>query len=847
MNVRFAESCREKPLEFIGAEARIEAENINDGRSQKDRLLTCEKDIYLGFFFDGTNNNKYRDTAGFSHSNVARLYEVFPGTPAGQKAPTFKPRVNPDGSVTPREVFSDKAFKASSVPEEDFPYYRKVYVPGVGTPMPDVGDTGTGLQRAGGLVAAVLGQIRLDWATLQLINQVHAAIFKTPLEASVEMSSLWKQSESAKLNRLAPGLVLQMMATQLVQSMVSAQITEAEKLLGRYDPALFEGLLAGHQRRLVDAVRRYGNNKPHMRKIRLSVFGFSRGAAEARSWVNRIAERFGGAIAGIPLQIDFLGIFDTVASVGLAQSTPKPFSGESFNGHAAWADDKYMPVPACVKRCVHLVGAFEIRGSFPLDSVCQGNMLPPNCKEIVYPGVHSDVGGGYPPDDQGRALGHGAAGDKFKLSQISLAQMYREARMAGVPLAPETAMLDFHKTNFAIAPQLREDFNAYIAATRSGSVPPTQGKGEATFARMFPTETQPREELFRVMRRHYGILLRWRKAMMNRPGGIAGLPGLSQAKSSSRYQDIEDFRGAEEELRKEIVFLQSADLKKFEQIDDPLLEKISQTNDIATSATLISGPLGPVAVATGSLLVFLTMTGKESIRDVMREKQRQWDNWLQHEWADHGSMALPQAAEVLFVRYVHDSRAWFKVLFQTNGRGMPPNDEDWFVFGEREKVRTELIKEQNEAIALHRKSGDAKALAAAQQTLQELQQEGQPLIKGGREPYRMWGYVRHRRIYQSGKLVDSSYTSRQQSIEREERERVLQQQREDQIAKEDARYDTEISRLRDRNRKVLTENRLSLSAQQEFTEGTRLQIERENREHAEILKEIEARTASHAT
>jgi hypothetical protein len=847
MNVRFAEACRTKHLDFEEIEREIERRHINDGRTQRDITVPCEKDIHLGFFFDGTNNNKYRDTSGYSHSNVARLYEVFPGTPAGQKAPTFKPRVNPDGSTAPRAVFPDTPYKASSVPAEDFPYYRKVYVPGVGTPMPDVGDSGTGVQRTGGLVAAMLGQIRLDWATLQLLNQVHAAIFKAPLEASIDMGSLWQQDESAKLKSQSPYFALpEAAAAQAIAEMVASQVTSTEKLLGRYDAERFERLFKTHHQHLLDAVKRYGSTKPRMRKIRLSVFGFSRGAAEARAWVNMTLHRFGGAIAGIPLQIDFLGLFDTVASVGLAQSTPKPFTKENFNGHAAWADDRYMPVPASVKRCVHLVAAFEVRGSFPLDSVCQGNSLPFNCKEIVYPGVHSDVGGGYPPDDQGRALGQGTAGDKRKLSQISLAQMYREARMAGVPLAPESAMLDFQRTNFAIDPQLREDFNAYIAATRSGSIPPTNGKGEPSFASMYPTETQPREELFRIMRRHYGILLRWRKAMMNKPGGIAGLSGLAQSRSISRFQDAEDFRGAEDELRKEIVFLQSTDPKKFDRIDDPALGLIADTRDKAGPLTALAGPTSPFAVATGTALVFLTMKGHESIQDVMRDKQRQWDTWLQHEWADHGPKALPPAAETLFSRYVHDSRAWFKVLFQTNGRGMPANDEDWFVFGGREAEKAARIREQQQAIAEHQKSGNAKALIAAQQALQELRKEGQPLLQGGREPYQMWGYARHRRIYQSGKLTDTTYVSRQQSIEREEQERVLQQRRQEQIARENARHEAAIQALRDRNRQVITENKLSPTNQQQFTEGTRAQIERENREHVARLKEIEA-TNSTAT
>lgn len=82
MNIRFAESCRLRALEFDGFEWQTFTTNLRDGRSQRELALTCAKDIFIGVFFDGTNNNKYRDTLSFSQSNVARLYEVYPGTPA---------------------------------------------------------------------------------------------------------------------------------------------------------------------------------------------------------------------------------------------------------------------------------------------------------------------------------------------------------------------------------------------------------------------------------------------------------------------------------------------------------------------------------------------------------------------------------------------------------------------------------------------------------------------------------------------------------------------------------------------------------------------------------------------
>ena len=73
MNVRFSEPCRHQPLELLGAEKDISSVNYLDGRTQKELALACQKDIFIGIFFDGTNNNKYRDTPGFACQETQHL------------------------------------------------------------------------------------------------------------------------------------------------------------------------------------------------------------------------------------------------------------------------------------------------------------------------------------------------------------------------------------------------------------------------------------------------------------------------------------------------------------------------------------------------------------------------------------------------------------------------------------------------------------------------------------------------------------------------------------------------------------------------------------------------------
>ncbi|PMR69048.1 hypothetical protein C1H66_12620, partial [Halomonas heilongjiangensis] len=137
------------------------------------------------------------------------------------------------------------------------------------------------------------------------------------------------------------------------------------------------------------------------------VFGFSRGAALARHFVNLIhgwpetllvpdfrpglptpetpirrIEAFPPPPIPFP-QVRFVGLFDTVGSFYL----PGNARNLDFNLHLA---------PGSAMRVVQFTAHHEIRRNFPLSSLAdpQGN-LPGNFSEIALPGAHSDVGWGY--------------------------------------------------------------------------------------------------------------------------------------------------------------------------------------------------------------------------------------------------------------------------------------------------------------------------------------------------------------------------------------------------------------------------------------------------------------------
>ena len=343
---------------------------------------SCQQTLTLSYFFDGTGNNLEADLHTFEHSNVARLY---------------------------RSHLED---------DESLGRFR-FYLPGIGTyfmdrEVQDPGDTLTG--RAFGN----LGQARLDWAFARLAERV------------------------------------------------------------------------------TDAEARAQNPTNKICWIKISVFGFSRGAALARAFCRDLQARCvedASSSTGWrlkqgrhPIEIVFSGLFDTVASSGaltsgnnfhrnrhvraaewlnpgwkLTQamltepelkhlafgSAPGADPGPgNLDGHGGWADG--LAIGAMTKQCLHFVAAHEIRNSFPSDSVLFQESpnyfaLPRGCEEIVYPGVHSDVGGGYRPGEGGCKQERGA-----QLSLITLRVMHERAIAAGVPLVPLSGLLPAERQDFAV-------------------------------------------------------------------------------------------------------------------------------------------------------------------------------------------------------------------------------------------------------------------------------------------------------------------------------------------------------------------------------------------------------------
>lgn len=431
---------------------------------------SCHNIVNVGLFFDGTNNNMDRDynlnprlspPSARAHSNVVRLYLAYP-----------------DGT--------------DNRPGDSNQYFS-YYMPGVGTPFPEIGEKE---ETQDGKAFSKGGQARILWAVLQVYNAVHRAVYdEQPMFSVVEMAALIKDYEKE---------------------------VDYQRKPNPEDPPIFRrdwfqpltAKLSNKLREQLEAKR-----LPSVPLVTLSVFGFSRGAVEARAfcyWYQDALQN--GLFAGIATEIKFLGLFDSVASVGPPASLREQFAVWMASGHSSWAAEILKPLPTLVQKTVHLMAAHEVRMNFPLTRVVGGNV-----EEWLFPGAHSDVGGGYAPGSQGRARD----GYTSLLSQIPLLHMYRAALAAGVPLTRFNALEPVVRDDFEVAPQLMSAFSLYLQALNVG----------------ISTDYDA------LVRKHMALYYRWRSRMTHLPAKAISADAIS-------LQDKQDLEESDQRMRGDLHLLE---------------------------------------------------------------------------------------------------------------------------------------------------------------------------------------------------------------------------------------------------------------------------------------------------
>jgi hypothetical protein len=651
-NKFFSRAEREK---FEGLQRR-ESAPIGDIASQ------CKPNLFFGFFHDGTRNN-YGESIkkqNHAHSNIARLYSCFPG------------------KSVPKVITGEPAWEHEPLQFENF---FRVYTPGVGSVFDMVNDTGLGKDATLGAAMAYKGEPRIIWTLLQAINNLHRFFMKG--EMLIDHAEAKKLYSRIHLNKFS----LSDMTAWSPSSEHGAAREHFESILKRLHRAIqyhMPGPDGGKPR----------NTDPGwVQAIFISAFGFSRGAAAARAFANwlvalckldaMLLKKPYPTLGGFPVHFEFLGLFDTVASVGLANTF------NTADGHWGWADaEASLRVPPEFTECLHLVSAHEVRRSFPLDSISDNGKLGSRRYEIVYPGVHSDIGGGYSPREQGKGK-HETGTDM--LSRLPLAHMYRAARLAGVPLKLELVTQQSVKDDFRIAPETIAAFNHYLSHVKATS-------GNLT-------------DILREQRKFY---IQWR--YKRREGGPAPLEE-TQSYLAARPEDKNDMHSANKEF--------TAEIADFERWRDEYLNPVETDRHPHRWDVRPRKPEEIPAQTPG------------------------FDNDWYNEWKEvarfWGREFLPDGMERFFDNYVHDSRAWFKI------NGTEADDVEGELQKWLRKLKEYEDDEKNREKNRPDDPPKACPLTGEQRRLAKLyDRTGKvpPMVNGGREP--AWsgaGYLRYRKVY----------------------------------------------------------------------------------------------------
>lgn len=137
----------------------------------------------------------------------------------------------------------------------------------------------------------------------------------------------------------------------------------------------------------------------------IDIIGFSRGAALALAFANRLTKRVVDPVTSKPAHIRFLGLWDVVGAFGIPINLG-PIKFQEYNvGYK-------MDVPSNVEYCLHALALDERRQTF----------RPTRLKgayEVWFRGAHSDVGGG---------------NDNLGLNNIAFCWMLRKATACGLPI-----------------------------------------------------------------------------------------------------------------------------------------------------------------------------------------------------------------------------------------------------------------------------------------------------------------------------------------------------------------------------------------------------------------------------
>ena len=327
--------------------------------------------LRISVFFDGTGNN--RGNIQQRHGNTA-IYKLVkkqkPGQPArGQNPSTVGTAVASFESDFSNVALMEEQFEATS----ECKYYRSIYVEGAGTQD--------------------LRQASREYEQEMRVYKEQMQIYQESLKYAMTAPLYPPRKPKFKVDSLRGN----------VTGGGSTGVDEKKQ-------SAFNQIIDWYSKLVKN--EKLDREKHLISKVVIDVFGFSRGAATARSFIHQVLsgtrvivtkvstrrgtryqrkviptsrllmamEAPGIEIAQDALQIGFAGLFDTVSS----------------HGSALHSDVKDLNLDAVKKarKVYHLTAAEEHRLCFSLTDITSAKNACVG-EEYFLPGVHSDIGGGY--------------------------------------------------------------------------------------------------------------------------------------------------------------------------------------------------------------------------------------------------------------------------------------------------------------------------------------------------------------------------------------------------------------------------------------------------------------------
>jgi hypothetical protein len=209
----------------------------------------CIIPVHVGLFFDGTNNNMARDRNG-----TRTELDGKPKKSGAIAQPSLEPEQASHSNVA-------RLFLAFPDDKQSSGYFSH-YIQGVGTPFKEIGEL---TETNDGKAFAKGGQARIIWGIFQVLDSLHRTVF-----GDVDFIS------ADEIGRLA-----QKHVDEVGRVERNVEDRQNERMTHRQ---WFEPHLQKLKAKLASQL------KPTIPTLNVSVFGFSRGAAEATAFCHFFAE-----------------------------------------------------------------------------------------------------------------------------------------------------------------------------------------------------------------------------------------------------------------------------------------------------------------------------------------------------------------------------------------------------------------------------------------------------------------------------------------------------------------------------------------------------------------------------